>query len=78
MFVSAEVINVPGPTAISSTWIYLNTNETIDTVTVQAPVDTSVQFSLPKPPAMAWPVGQYRVVLLINGVEAASMNYSVQ
>jgi hypothetical protein len=81
--VVAELLDLPADATVSSSWIAEETavvppDYVIDesAVTVGAGMN-SATFSLSRPDA-GWPTGRYRVDLLIDGVAAKSLPFSIE
>ncbi len=77
IFLSLETSGVAGDTAVDVTWIYVGTGDSVKGPTQRINADARVGFSLSKPTA-GWAAGQYKVVILLNGKEAASPTFTVQ
>ena len=83
IFVHAGLADVAHGSKVSSDWIAEDTggvapaNYKIDSVTLDTGILTNVvTFSLSKPNA-GWPVGKYRVDLLIDGKPAGAAHFKV-
>jgi hypothetical protein len=83
IFVHAGLVDVAHGSQISSDWIAEDThgaapaNYKIDSVALDTGILTNVvTFSLSKPNA-GWPVGKYRVDLLIDGKAAGAAHFKV-
>lgn len=77
LFLSVETRNVTQETAVDVHWIYLGTNDVVEGPTQKIAEDRRMGFSLTRP-TKGWPAGQYRVVILLNGREAGSVDFSAQ
>jgi len=77
IFISVEVGNVSSETAVDITWVYLGTNDSIKGPTQSIKADAYAGFSLTRP-TKGWPVGQYRAIVYLNGVEAGNTSFSVK
>ena len=82
IFCSVLISNVTQPVDILSEWYYVEgelegaENTLIDSVPLSVPVDQYLQFSLTIPDN-GWPVGTYKLVLYMDGVETMSVPFSV-
>lgn len=77
VFISVEVGNVSSETAVDINWVYLGTNDSIKGPTQVIKADAYTGFSLTRP-TQGWPVGQYRAIVYLNGVEAGNISFSVK
>jgi hypothetical protein len=75
--------NVTEPVDVLSEWYYIEgevegvTNLLIDAVPLTVPVDQYLQFSLTIPDS-GWPVGTYKLVIYVNGVEKMEVPFAVE
>ena len=83
IFCSVLMTNVTGPVDVLSEWYYIEgevegvTNLLIDAVPLTVPVDQYLQFSLTIPDS-GWPVGTYKLVIYVNGVEKMEVPFAVE
>ena len=77
IFISVEVGKVSSETAVDITWVYLGTNDSIKGPTQIIKADAYAGFSLTRP-TKGWPMGQYRAIICLNGVEAGNTSFSVK
>ena len=78
----AELLDMQQGTKVSADWIAENTNGAaplnfkIDSAEMMVKDEDEASFSLSKP-TNGWPVGDYRVDLLIDGTKAKSVAFKV-
>ena len=83
IFLNAQLIDMPVGTKLTSTWIAVKTavappDFRIDSAEFTiGPAVNVANFSMSKPKA-GWPVGAYRVDLLIDGKPATSVPFEVK
>lgn len=77
IFGSAKLSNAPAGTEIKSEWIYVPEDLLIDTWSTSAEGTQYLSSSITRP-GSSWPVGDYKLVLYLNGKEAASVSFKVQ
>lgn len=83
IFCSVLVKNVSQPIDVLSEWYYVEgdlegaENTLIDAVPLTVPVDQYLQFSLTIPDN-GWPVGIYRLVIYIDGVQQMEVPFTVE
>ncbi len=83
IFCSVKLSNAPGDTEVRSEWIYVRgeldgvTDYTIDTLTISSEGTRYVEFSLGIPDN-GWPVGEYMLMLYIDGKEKESLPFTVE
>ncbi len=84
VFLAARLLEAPAGTKVKSVWVAEKTaaappNYVIDSVevTVTGAKDPKVDFSFSKPSA-GWPVGDYRVDLLVNGKKTNEVKFKVK
>ncbi len=73
IFCSVKLSNAPHDTEITSEWVYLQgeadvTDHVIDTYTLVTDGSRHLTFSIERPDN-GWPVGDYRLVLYVDGKE---------
>ncbi len=82
IFCSAKLSNAPDETEILSEWVYVKgelqgyNDHVIDTYTLTTEGSRYVVFSMERPDA-GWPVGEYKLVLYIDGKEELSVDFTV-
>jgi hypothetical protein len=82
IFLSAKFSNAPSETEVKAEWIYVageagEENYLIDTVSINVAGTDYLYFSPPRPD-QGWPVGQYKVILYVDGKEASTVTFTVQ
>jgi hypothetical protein len=74
---SVEIMNITKEISVDVKWIYLGTNDAISVPTEKISRDQRKSYSFSKP-TKGFPTGDYKVVVLIDGKEASSQNFSVK
>ena len=83
IFGSAKLSNAPTGTEVSSEWIYVQgeatgvVNYLIDTWATSTEGTGYISFSITQP-GTGWPTGDYKLVLYLDGEEAATVSFKVQ
>ena len=84
IYVHASMVDIPNGAKMTGTWIAIDTNGAappnyqIDSSDLTAGlIMNTVNFSMSKPNA-GWPVGKYRVDLLIDGKPAGAAKFVVE
>ena len=77
IFASAKLSNAPAGTEIKSEWIYVQGDLLIDTWSTSAEGTRYISLSITRPDN-GWPTGDYKLVLYLDGEEAASVSFKVQ
>jgi hypothetical protein len=77
IFCSAKLSNAPAGTEIKSEWIYVPEDLLIDTWSTSAEGTRYLSSSVTRP-GNSWPTGDYKVILSLDGKEAASVSFKVQ
>lgn len=77
VFLSLEVHDVSGETAVQIVWVYLETGDSISGPVQRISDDQRLGFSLTRP-TRGWPAGSFRAVVLLNGAEASAVDFSVR
>jgi hypothetical protein len=77
IFGSAKLSNAPAGTEIKSEWIYVPEDLLVDTSSTSAEGTRYLSSSITRP-GSSWPMGDYKLVLYLNGQEAASVSFKVQ
>jgi hypothetical protein len=83
IFLSAKFSNAPSETEITSEWVYVEgevedlKDYLIDTTSIEVSGTDYLFFSMPSPD-QGWPIGQYEVILYIDGQESATVPFTVQ
>lgn len=74
----ADVVNMVAGTVIEAHWVYTTENEEINTNRVSAsePGDHRLPFFIAK--TDGWPVGDYKVDIVLNGAVAKSQVFTVK
>ena len=82
IFCSVELSNAPHDTEVTAEWIYVEgevadvTNHVIDSYTLVTDGNRHLTFSIERPDN-GWPVGDYRLVLYVDGTEETSVDFTV-
>ena len=77
IFGSAKLSNAPAGTEIKSEWIYVQEDLLVDTWSTSAEGTQYLSSSITRP-GSSWPTGDYKLVLYLNGKEAATVSFKVQ
>lgn len=84
IYVHANMVDIPSGAKMTGSWIAVDTNGVappnyqIDSSDLTAgTIMNTVNFSLSKPNA-GWPLGKYRVNLLIDGKPAGAANFVIE
>ena len=83
IFCSVKLSSAPSDTDVKAEWIYVQgelegtENYLIDDYTLTAEGTVYLGFSLTEPDA-GWPIGEYKVVLYVDGEEKLSVPFTVQ
>lgn len=82
IFVSVKVSDAPPATEVQADWTYVRgelegvSDYVVDSTTTQAEKEGYVGLSLTRPDT-GWPLGEYKVVLRIDGTEKLSVGFTV-
>jgi hypothetical protein len=79
-FVAVKTEGTAPQAKVAAVWSYEDQRVTETEQTIQPQGPAVVTFELPKPdgPNAAWPSGDYKVKILLNGVLAGSENFEVR
>jgi hypothetical protein len=84
LHLTGKLLETPAGTKVRSEWVATKTdtaapNLRIDTAEVRASKDKEprVEFSIPRP-AKGWPIGDYRIDLLVNGKKTNEVRFKVK
>lgn len=77
IFGSAKLSNAPAGTEIKSEWIYIQGDLLIDSWSTSAEGTQYISSSITRPDS-TWPMGDYKLVIYLNGKEAATVPFKVQ
>lgn len=82
IYCSLKVSNAPAASDITSVWIYVQgelelTDYEIASYGITAEGTTYLYFYMNRP-ASGWPIGEYKLILYLNGKEAVSLPFTVE
>jgi hypothetical protein len=82
IYCSCKVSNAPESTDITSVWIYVRgevdlENYEIDSYGMTVEGTTYLYFYMNRP-TNGWPIGEYKLVLYLDGKEQTSLSFTVQ
>ncbi|QKD01023.1 hypothetical protein EB235_05530 [Mesorhizobium loti R88b] len=82
IYLSADLVDIPATSTITFSWVSIDShgvapaNYTIDKVDLHVGENTQADSQLSKPTA-GWPVGTYRVDLIIDGTVSDSAPFTI-